>query len=746
MKMNTKFLKETIGKKLRSTKTSFITQKFFGSASHSYDSGFNSDSGSEHHHDHIHHRDFYEERVVTEPWTTFHHIKNDKFDVLNLIEKLREPVQQKASDVTKEAPKNISEVHSEYINFLAQSFQNTVLNKYPEYRDQVDDLKKTIPGFDRMNAYQQEVQLLDAYMIGLIKANREESLTLQTKQGCDHLSKEEYELEQISHRVELLGKLTVENESDTRILKTIKKKLKKVLESDKKYAQFLVDYSKELESKVLQKVVQKKNMGYSEENSILNKELNDLKSPLNPFYHPQSVVPHDNIQIDNWNMRTDRIENERYKYLSLYDLVLDQHLRRVRPENLDDNISLYSTTEKNTDQFERNQDKDIRENVYFDYTCRNYGEFYTKFINEVNRAVGKREFHNENRPIGKQWEDEHKYPHVADRLGWEVLAETTLDKNPFFERILSVPIYQWQPFIQTPSLNPDPSLDLEIGETIYEDKWAFEWTLLLKLLFLVIPIGIAIQTIQYYDYNMLGSTDYRVKYSPTVAVYNVAWLSQHDNRIEKLNYWGTDMWYIQHWIRKFAGYTLLPCVLYSFLLLVRRFGHGTVLKASFNRSKDAVFVTIPGHFLGKKTVVCELHYLEQHMSSMATSWKYNPLLNGNIEGGKYSIEDLRTGNIYSFKSNPKYWNHDVKPHFDNNTTTYWKGQASKDVNRGIIFNNSIFNSQDELEIINKVEEELKDAIIKYGPIQKQDYETGFKYQLNKRLNENRVNLISGISH
>ena len=66
----------------------------------------------------------------------------------------------------------------------------------------------------------------------------------------------------------------------------------------------------------------------------------------------------------------------------------------------------------------------------------------------------------------------------------------------------SVPIYNWQPFVQTPSINPDENLDLELGETIYEDKWIHEWYIALKFLLLILPFFMGIFIYNYF-YNGL---------------------------------------------------------------------------------------------------------------------------------------------------------------------------------------------------------------------------------------------------
>jgi hypothetical protein len=51
-----------------------------------------------------------------------------------------------------------------------------------------------------------------------------------------------------------------------------------------------------------------------------------------------------------------------------------------------------------------------------------------------------------------------------------------------FERAPAHPGYQFQPFVQTPSMDPDPTLNFEQGEVIYENKKVTEWVRFWKTL------------------------------------------------------------------------------------------------------------------------------------------------------------------------------------------------------------------------------------------------------------------------
>lgn len=83
--------------------------------------------------------------------------------------------------------------------------------------------------------------------------------------------------------------------------------------------------------------------------------------------------------------------------------------------------------------------------------------------------------HDKGSKYDVEWTEDQKFPHVADRLGYPILREEPIDKILGFERAPAHPGYQFQPFVQTPSMDPDPTLNFEQGEVIYENKKVLEW-------------------------------------------------------------------------------------------------------------------------------------------------------------------------------------------------------------------------------------------------------------------------------
>jgi hypothetical protein len=81
-----------------------------------------------------------------------------------------------------------------------------------------------------------------------------------------------------------------------------------------------------------------------------------------------------------------------------------------------------------------------------------------------------------------EWTESQKFPHVADRLGYPIMKQGVTESIFGVEYAPCHPGYQFQPFVQTPSMDPDPTLNFDIGETIYENRKVLEWIRLYKVI------------------------------------------------------------------------------------------------------------------------------------------------------------------------------------------------------------------------------------------------------------------------
>jgi hypothetical protein len=327
---------------------------------------------------------------------------------------------------------------------------------------------------------------------------------------------------------------------------------------------------------------------------------------------------------------------------------------------------------------------------------------------------------------------------VADRLGWDFLQEHPLDKNPFIERVDSHPAYQWQAFVQTPSMEPHKDLCLEQGETFYENKWVYEWILLWRILVYISPLFIYWYFYELYNNNTPASPEYLNRFG--IVTSGNSFMKGLPRRLpENVNYWGTSMWSWQLILKKTIFF---PVIMIAALCTrkANRFGKEYVIKAVFNRERDVVFVWRVTGICRKRLDIFELHYLERTVPSITSAWSELGMFK---KDGILTVFDLRTDDTLLFYNEKKYWNIDQRDYFFKNTNTFWQGLRHKDVHRGVFINRSKHMTEEEIFVTKRINEEIKAAIQKHGPIFATDYETNYKYQLKKRIQDIKRNLIEG---
>ena len=67
-----------------------------------------------------------------------------------------------------------------------------------------------------------------------------------------------------------------------------------------------------------------------------------------------------------------------------------------------------------------------------------------------------------------------------------MLREEPIERIIGLERAPANPGYQFQPFVQTPPMEPDAALNFEEGEVIYENKRVGEWIKFWKASFITL--------------------------------------------------------------------------------------------------------------------------------------------------------------------------------------------------------------------------------------------------------------------
>lgn len=171
-----------------------------------------------------------------------------------------------------------------------------------------------------------------------------------------------------------------------------------------------------------------------------------------------------------------------------FNYLIDLHISQVRPENLTE-LS-YIPPHFNQLETIANKNMDLN-NIFFNYYHR-WREPTRKWFSHTqeinfkealkNRPKTHHYDHDKGSKYDVEWTEDQKFPHVADRLGYPELREEPIERILGFERAPAHPGYQFQPFVQTPSMDPDPTLSFQQGEVIYENKKVTEWIRFWKVL------------------------------------------------------------------------------------------------------------------------------------------------------------------------------------------------------------------------------------------------------------------------
>jgi len=171
----------------------------------------------------------------------------------------------------------------------------------------------------------------------------------------------------------------------------LREKLHEVLESELKFEEFKKSYNEKIQNVLINKIMEKtkQNSYYKvvENKKEINQTIHDLFAPENHHKEKPHCYPHDHIHQQHFLKNPKKAHEERFKYLAYFDIILDQHIRQVRPENQKDDVFKYVKDEY---KVPRVYNDDMRDNMYYDYKFTMENEFYLKFVEEIKKnAPGK---------------------------------------------------------------------------------------------------------------------------------------------------------------------------------------------------------------------------------------------------------------------------------------------------------------------------------------------------------------------
>jgi hypothetical protein len=277
--------------------------------------------------------------------------------------------------------------------------------------------------------------------------------------------------------------------------------------------------------------------------------------------------------------------------------------------------------------------------------------------------------HGKGSKYDVEWTEDQKFPHVATRLGFPILREEPIDRITGFERAPANPAYQFQPFVQTPPMEPDAGLNFERGEVIYENpkvgEWIKFWKACTGIVFGLSP--------GFYIFEIYAGDG-----TPSLQWMADQW-SWWDipRQFQDGGDWGLegyrycddhDYMNFQYGAKRTvvrASHTMYIATLFS---LIYNMDLDYATKVQYNKEKDLVYVTKPSKLWGEQEHIYETHHLEQMVPATVLAVPDMGCMN---EKGILTIKCMAQNELIKVYNEKKYWNSDLRKEFIHETSGLW---------------------------------------------------------------------------
>ena len=259
-------------------------------------------------------------------------------------------------------------------------------------------------------------------------------------------------------------------------------------------------------------------------------------------------------------------------------------------------------------------------NKYFEYYHRWHEpkhsvitESETKFKEALkNRPTTSHYDHDKGTKYEVEWREDQKFPHVATRLGYPILKEEPIERILGLERAPAHPGYQFQPFVQTPGMDPDPTLSFAKGEVIYENTRLLEWIRFWKVM-TASTFGFALffYLFETYAADGMPSLDWM---EDTFNWWSIPKQFQDAGGwdLQQMRYCDDhDYMVMQYSVKRAIVRPEHTAYMLNVLVLIQQLNLDYATKMVYNKEKDLVFVYKPEGLWYEKEFVYEMHHLEQ---------------------------------------------------------------------------------------------------------------------------------------
>lgn len=303
-------------------------------------------------------------------------------------------------------------------------------------------------------------------------------------------------LADVDARQKFFSALTAPNASDHSEVASTKARIAALIQQEIDEMGFKDLLSQEekaaLESETYAEVSTKKNFYFAIDEGKVKKNLKvyDFKAPGNKHRHPNVILPHEHCDIQNYIDTRDLTEEKLTEIYAYYSLMIDMHIAQVRPGLVDEKQYIPPHMNQAAPTFKNDMNLN---NMFWEHYHRWREPTREKLAVELkwaealrNRPTTDHYDHDKGTKHDIEWTEDQKFPHVATRLGMPMLREEPIERILGIERAPANPGYQFQPFVQTPPMEPDAALNFEEGEVIYENKRVGEWIKFWKASFITL--------------------------------------------------------------------------------------------------------------------------------------------------------------------------------------------------------------------------------------------------------------------
>lgn len=313
------------------------------------------------------------------------------------------------------------------------------------------------------------------------------------------------------------------------------------------------------------------------------------------------------IKVDTYNLMIERIKKDvqMQRQVDAALAALDRPYLRGKPgvtRNVTGGLRDYFPVDASHAQRESDENQQYEEATIF----KNEKRWIAQTIFPASKSASQLQWEKdlEKRPHNPNFHPDkgskydvatpydQRFPYLADRLGHPEFLANPVQRLCRLESDMYHPNYNDQPFVQHPSAEPDPTLNFEEGEVLYENTRLQEWVkfwwwssfLSFGYFFWVLP------------YNLIYKSNHMLDKQLEASFYPYHLHSVHNFDYMRLHVFGVAAvaaytWYFHH---------------QGFKVEAKRY----VSKVQYNKDKELIFVTRVGSYGMVYEDVYETHHLE----------------------------------------------------------------------------------------------------------------------------------------